>query len=74
MILKLILFTEKLYLRYSKIINQKIRAAKSNLEQSPKNEEIINLMNLEKSLVYFQPRCIQTMLYLKKISKRKFLQ
>ena len=24
--------------------------------------------------MYFQPRCIQTMLYLKKISKRKFLQ
>ncbi len=72
MILKLILFTEKLYLRYSKIINQKIRAAQSNLEQSPKNEEIINLMNLEKSLVYFSTSLHSNNVVFEKISKRKF--
>lgn len=70
-ILKLLLFTAKMYLRYLKIINQKIRSAQANLEKSPQNEEIITLMNLEKSLVYFSTSLHSNQIVFEKIAKRK---
>lgn len=70
-ILKLLLFTAKTYLRHLKIINQKIRAAQSALEKSPQNDEIITLMNLEKSLVYFSTSLHSNHIVFEKIAKRK---
>lgn len=71
-ILKVLLFTAKLYLRYLKTINQKIRSAQNNLEEAPENDEIIYLMNLEKSLVYFSTSLHSNHIVFEKIAKRKF--
>lgn len=53
MILKLMLFTSKLYLRYLKQINKKINVAQDKVEKSLKSKDIVNLMDLGKSLTYF---------------------
>lgn len=71
-ILIILLFTTKIYLRYLKTINQKIRAAQNNLEEAPENDEIIYLMNLEKSLVYFSTSLHSNHIVFEKIAKRKF--
>lgn len=72
LILKILLFNSKIYLRYLKIINQKIRLVQNNLEQSPENEKIIHLMDLEKSLVYFGTSIHSNHVVLEKLGKRKF--
>lgn len=71
-ILKLLLFSSKVYLRYLKVINHKIRIAQANLEKSPKNEEIIHLMDLEKTLVYFSTSLHSNQIVIEKLAKRKF--
>lgn len=53
MILKLMLFTSKIYLRYLKQINKKINIAQDKVEKSLKSKDIVNLMDLGKSLTYF---------------------
>jgi magnesium transporter len=47
------LFTSKLYLRYLKQINKKINVAQDKVEKSLKSKDIVNLMDLGKSLTYF---------------------
>lgn len=70
-ILKLLLFTSKIYLRYLKVINQKIRLAQGHLEQTQSNTEIVHLMDLEKSLVYFSTSLHSNQIVIEKLSKRK---
>lgn len=71
-ILKLLLFSSKIYLRYLKVINHKIRIAQANLEKSPRNSEIIHLMDLEKTLVYFSTSLHSNQIVIEKLAKRKF--
>lgn len=71
-VLKLLLFTSKIYLRYLKAINQKMRQVQGNLEIKPKNEEIMHLMDLQKSIVYFNMSLQSNHIVLEKIAKRKF--
>lgn len=71
-VLKLLLFTSKIYLRYLKAINQKMRQVQGNLEIKPKNEEIMHLMDLQKSIVYFNMSLQSNHIVLEKITKRKF--
>lgn len=72
LILKVLLFNSKIYLRYLKTINQKIRVSQTHLEESPENEQIIHLMDLEKSLVYFETSIHANHVVLEKLGKRKF--
>lgn len=53
LVLKLLLSSSIWYLKYLKQVNQKIKLAESNLEQSIKNEELQALLQIEKCLVFF---------------------
>lgn len=52
-ILKIFLRTGKIYLRYLKQINKYISLIQKDLEQSIRNKELIDLLKMEKCLVYF---------------------
>jgi magnesium transporter len=49
----MMLVSAKLYLTYLKDVNRRIYDIQKDLEKSTKNEEIIKLLGLEKSLAYF---------------------
>lgn len=53
LVLKLLLSSSIWYLKYLKQVNQKIKLAENNLEQSIKNEELQALLQIEKCLVFF---------------------
>lgn len=52
--LKILLLSAKTYLKYLKEIHTKIYKIQKVLEKSTKNEEVIKLLNIEKTLVYFR--------------------
>ncbi len=52
-VLQILLKTASYYLRYLKQIDRKTNDIENQLHRSMKNEELIKLLNLEKSLVYF---------------------
>ncbi len=53
LILKLILFSSKIYLKYLKVIYQRIFTAQSEIEKAYQDQELINLIDISKSLAYF---------------------
>ncbi len=53
LVLKLLLSSSIWYLKYLKQINQRIKLAEDNLEQSIKNEQLQALWQIEKCLVFF---------------------
>ena len=53
LVLRLLLSSSVWYLKYLKLVNQKIRLAEDNLEKSIKNEELQALLQIEKCLVFF---------------------
>ena len=70
-ILRLLLLSAKLYLNYLKEINKEIYIIQKDLERSTKNEEIIKLLGLEKSLVYFNTSLKSNTLLIKRLSKNE---
>jgi len=71
LILKLILFTSKTYLRYLKAINHNIHVTQDEMGKSFNNQDIINLMDIRKSLTYFNRSLHSNNLVIEKVSKRK---
>lgn len=53
LVLKLLLSSSVWFLKFLKQINQRIKLAEDNLEQSIKNEELQALLQIEKCLVFF---------------------
>jgi len=53
LVLKLLLSSSIWFLKYLKQINQRIKLAEDNLEQSIKNEELQALLQIEKCMVFF---------------------
>ena len=53
LVLKLLLSSNIWFLKYLKQINQRIKLAENNLEQSIKNEDLQTLLQIEKCLVFF---------------------
>ena len=53
LVLRLLLSSSVWYLKYLKLVNQKIRLAEDNLEKSIKNQELQALLQIEKCLVFF---------------------
>lgn len=53
LILRLIYSSAVWFLKYLKQINNEVSSAEKELEQSIRNEDLLRLMNLQKSLVYF---------------------
>src|SRR3989344_3800689 len=68
-LLKLLLKSSRLYLSYLKVINAEMYKTEKSLEKSQKNEEIIKLLDIEKSLVYFTTSLKADQLLLEKISR-----
>jgi magnesium transporter len=71
LILKIILFSSKIYLRNLKIINLNIKNAQNKLEKEAENEEITKLMDIGKSLAYFNRSLRSNHIVVEKLSKRK---
>lgn len=53
LILRLIYSSAVWFLKYLKQINNEVNCAEKELERSIRNEDLLRLMNLQKSLVYF---------------------
>ena len=70
-VLKLLLASSRLYLTYLKAINRVSHIIQNDLEKSMKNEELIKLLNLEKSLVYFTTSLRSNLLVISKLTKDK---
>ena len=58
-----------LYLHYLKFINKAIEEGEKNLHKSMKNEELIKMLDIEKSLVYFTTSLRSNELVLEKLKK-----
>ena len=69
--LKMLYVTAKLYLRYLKEMNKKIYRIQHRLEVSTKNEELMELLRIEKSLVYFNTSLKSNYLLIKRLMKNK---
>ncbi|MDD7417021.1 MAG: magnesium transporter CorA family protein [Treponemataceae bacterium] len=61
------------FLRYLKEINRRSTTIQNELELAIKNDELIQLLNLQKSLVYFTTSLKSNQMLLEKISKTKYL-
>lgn len=70
-IMKLILFSSKIFLRYLKVINQRIYRAQNKLEVSSSDQDIINLMDVGKSLAYFNGALRQNFFVIDKLAKKR---
>ncbi|WP_457560216.1 magnesium transporter CorA family protein [Caminibacter sp.] len=58
-----------LFLKYLKIINKQIEEGERSLHKSMKNEELIRMLDIEKSLVYFTTSLRSNELVLEKLRK-----
>ena len=70
-VLKLLLVSSRLYLNYLKSINKLSHIIQQDLEKSMKNEELVKLLNLEKSLVYFTTSLRSNLLIISKLTRDK---
>lgn len=64
----------KLYLKYLKMINHNIDKSEKKLYNSTENNELISVLNIEKSLVYFITSLKENDILLEKISKGNILE
>ncbi len=74
LIMKLILFASKIYIRYLKVINSSILSAQDQLEKRAQNENITQLMDIGKSLAYFNRSLRSNHFVVEKLSKRKIFK
>jgi magnesium transporter len=73
-LLQIFFKTALLYLKYLKEINRKTSAIEKELHLSMKNEELIKLLNLEKSLVYFITSLKSNEIMMEKLERMGFLK
>ncbi len=73
-ILQLLLRTIMYYLRYLKEINRQTAAIEKDLQASVRNNELIRLLTMEKSLVYFTTSLRANELLLSKLEKRNIFR
>lgn len=71
LVLKLLLSSSVWYLKYLKVVNQKIKLAEDNLEKSIKNEELQALLQIEKCLVFFMTSLKGISILVHRIKNRK---
>jgi len=74
LILHLFQRTAFFYLKYLKEINKKSNEVETELHRSMKNEELIKLLDIEKSLVFFTTSLRSNELILERLSKIKGLE
>ncbi len=64
----------KLYLKYLKLINNNIDKSEKNLYNSTENKELISVLNIEKSLVYFITSLKENDILIDKIAKGNIIE
>jgi len=72
-IVKILSRADMMFLRYLKEINRRSTTIQNELQQSVKNNELIQLLNLEKSLEFFTTSLKSNQLLLEKLMKTKLL-
>lgn len=70
-ILQIFLRTALLYLRYLRDVNKRTDVIERELHKSLRNEELIKLLNLEKSLVYFTTSLRSNQIMMERFEKAK---
>jgi magnesium transporter len=73
-ILSLILQSASDYLMYLRDINLAVEVAEENLQRSLRNREVLELLNYQKSLVYFSTALNSIELMLEKLMKGDYIQ
>jgi magnesium transporter len=63
-----------MYLQYLKQINNATNVIQKKVEQASKNQQLIKLLNIEKSLVYFTTSLRSNQLMLERLQKMKLLK
>ena len=62
------------YLNYLKFINRETDKAENRLQKSMRNQELIRLLELEKSLVYFTTSLKSNEIVMEKLMRSKFIK
>ena len=73
-VLQIFLRTALLYLRHLKEINRRTGEIEKELQKSTKNEELIKLLNIEKSLVFFTTSLKSNDLMMERLLKTELLK
>ncbi len=73
-IIRIMARADIMFLRYLKEINRRITSIQTELQESIENSELIQLLNLEKSLTYFTTSLKANQLLLEKIRRTKILK
>jgi len=73
-ILQIFLRTAIHYLNYLKEINQRTNTVEKELHKAMKNEELIHLLNLEKSLVYFTTSLKSNEIMMERLQRMELLK
>lgn len=74
LVLRIFLNTALLYLKYLKEINRRTREAEIQLQKALKNEELIKLLNIEKSLVFFTTSLKSNAIMMERLLKTPLLK
>ena len=69
--LKILLISAKTYLIYLNMINKKVHIIQERLEKTMKNEDILGLLNIQKSLVYFSTSLKSNQFLIERLTKTK---
>ena len=72
-IVKILSRADLMFLRYLKEINRRTSSIQQELQESVKNNELIQLLNLEKSLEFFTTSLKSNQMLLEKLQKTKYL-
>jgi magnesium transporter len=70
--LRLFLAISKSYLYYLKLIDKRLRKIEASLESKQSNEEMSNLLDIQKSLVFFNTSIINNQILFEKISRHDY--
>lgn len=73
-ILQILYRTSVYYLNYLKFINRETDKAETKLQKSMKNQELIKLLELEKSLVYFTTSLKSNEIVMEKLMRAKYIK
>ncbi len=73
-VIRVLARADLIYLRYLKEINRRSNSIELELQKSVKNLELIQLLNLEKSLVYFTTSLKGNQLLFEKLMKTRLIQ
>lgn len=73
-LLQIFLRTALLYLKYLKEINKRTTVVENQLQKAMKNEELIKLLNIEKSLVFFTTSLRSNELMMERLQKAEIVK